>query len=437
MWEGLCLLLLQQEPPAGVPDPALRESSWISPLHGSLRARYRLRWTSDQSDNDLYEYLALTYGDPEKDRVTASASARFAEDLDGERDEQGAFVFDSPDDTYRRAATARLYTAYLDVNRLWEGARLRAGRQILEEFPEAIPVDGGTFRGLFFDRVTLGLFGGRPVNLFESSPRGDATYGGWLHVEPWSRGRAGVEYLHLEDETAFGAFDDDLIGIRLEQGSGPLQLHARHTLLEGQNRETVLRVNGSFPDPGIALYGQANYLHERQQALSYALDPYAILLLDLEPYVQVSLGASKSFGAALTVDASAVKRELVEDADETAYNHEFARWTLSPRFSDWPLANVSWSVAGDFWQSSGDDFWTLSGDVSWRARDVLTLSAGTSYALYTLDAFSGQERERVRLVYASLRWQVRTGFVLDVRFSVEDSDVDRIRALEIGIRHAF
>lgn len=433
----LVLLLSAQEGPAGPPEKPQEAPSWLGSLAGTLSLKYRLRWTSDESDNDLYEFVTLTCGNPREDLVTASASARLAEDLDGERDEQGAFAFDSLDDTYRRATTARLYTAYLDVHRLWPGARLRAGRQVLEELPEAVPMDGGTLRMEVFEAAQVGLFAGLPINLFESSPRGDAAYGGWVRAAPWARGAVRLEYLHLEDENLFGAFDDDLFGLTVEQGAGPVFLHARHTWLERENRESTLRATGAFPGEGLVLYAQGTYLHERQQALSFPIDPYAAFLTELEPYIQLSLGSSKTFGSHFAIDVSLTKRELVRDADEAAYNREFSRWNVTPRLDGWPLADVSLAVFGDFWQSSWDDFWTLGGEVAWRAAEVLTLSAGSSYALFVVDAFTGQERERVRLLHTALRWKAGAAQWLDVRFSIEDSQADRFRTLELGTRHAF
>ncbi|MBI2933273.1 MAG: hypothetical protein HYY16_16635, partial [Planctomycetes bacterium] len=159
--------------------------------------RFRFRWTSDETDNDLYQFLNAQLGDPERDAVTASLSARFAEDLDGERDEAGFFAFDSLDDSYRRAATSRLYTAFVDLHRPLPNLRARAGRLIVEDLPEAVPMDGGQAWVRISDALSTAAFGGLPVNLFESSTSDDAMYGGWIEALPWTRTRARIEYLHL------------------------------------------------------------------------------------------------------------------------------------------------------------------------------------------------------------------------------------------------
>jgi hypothetical protein len=391
---------------------------------------------SDDDDHDLYEVLSLSYGSSEKDAVSGSLSARFAEDLDGDRKNEGYAPFDSSDDAYRRSSTARLFTAYVDVHP-GAGFRLRGGRQVLDELPESIPMDGGLARQAIGESITVAAFGGRPVNLFESSPSGDAMYGGWIEAAPWKRGLLKADYLHLEDENAFGLFDDDLIGVSFEQGSGPLVFSTRHTLLEGESRETLVRLSGLFPEDGFRLDARVSVLYERQQALSYPLDPYSIILLELEPYVQGTLSLSKSFGDAFGIDASATSRELARDEDEGAYNREFLRVNVTPRLHGWPLDGVSLTAAADYWRSTADDFWTLGGELAWSVHPKLTLTAGSSYALYTIDAFTGEERERVRSFSAAARWKVHAAMTLDVRFGVDDSELDRFRVLEVGVRHAF
>jgi hypothetical protein len=436
--EALLFFLCLQEPLSPPPlDPQQPLPRWLTPLHGTVSVKFKNRWTGNQSDADLLQYLSLTCGDPARDAVTAAASARFSEDLDGERDASGFYAFDSIDDTYHHGSTGRLYTAYLDLHRALPGMSVRAGRQVLDELPEAVPMDGALVRQTLLERLSLGAFGGVPVNLFESSTDGDAMFGGWLEARPWDRGWVRVEYLHLDDENVFGAFDDDLVGVVLEQGEGPCLLTGRHTLLEGESRESVVRMTGGFAEAGLILDAQASYLHERQQALSYPIDPYSVFLFELEPYLQGSLRASKAFGAAFSLDLSYTRRELAKDEDEGAYNHEFSRLTIAPRTSGWPLRSLSLALSGDLWNSSRDEFWTAGGDLAWQASPRLSLGAGTAYALYTIDAFTGEERERVRSVSVSLRWKWLTGSIFDARFSIEEGAEDRFRALEVGIRHAF
>jgi hypothetical protein len=432
MWI-LCLVLQAEGPLA---PPSARTAQDLDWLRGSIQVRYRHRETHGAEDSDLYQFLQLRAGDPDVDVLSASASVRFAEDLDRPSTAPGYHPFDSLDDTYG-TRTARLYTAYVDVHPEGWILRARGGRQILEELPEAVPMDGGLVRFDPAESVELAVFAGVPVNLFESSPEGDLMYGGWAGLRPWPRGWIRAEVLHLEDENLFGIFDDDLLGASIEQGAGVFLFSGRHTWVEREGREAVARLSAAPAELGFVLDLRARYAYERQQALSFALDPYATFLFELEPHLDLSARASQAVGRHLTVDGSITERRLVRGGQEGTYNHEFTRWSVAPRLDGWPWDALSVSTSFDFWESTRDDFWTAGGDLSARLYPGFIAGIGTGYALYVVDALTGEERERVRTIYLSLRWALTSSTRLDVRFTREENELGQWRVLEMGIRHAF
>jgi hypothetical protein len=437
----LLLFCAQENPGAAViQDPPAKEASAPStPVTGSIRVRYRYRATSTESDSDLYEVVNLLYGNPDRDVVSAGVSLRLAEDTDGNRNVQGYYVFTSLDDKYSSWATSRLYTAYLDYRPEEGRLLLRGGRQILDEFPEAVPMDGALARYRLSPQVTVSAFGGLPVNPYESSPQGDAMYGAsadWT-PDPNSRARYRVEYLHIRDDNTYGLHRDDLLGLSLEEGSGPFSVYARYTMLEWESRDLVGRVTAAIPDAQFLFQAQGTYVFHQIQALSYPIDPYASFLMELEPYVDLTLRASKGFGDAVSLDASFTSRQLVHDAVESTYNHDFKRVEVAPSLRNWPLDGLTMRVAADFWSSTGDDFWTLGGDVSLQLHRDITFSAGTSYALYTVDAFTGEEHDRVRLFTFSLKWQTDKASCIELRYTIEANDLSTFHILEGGFRHAF
>jgi hypothetical protein len=434
---AIALGLHQEEPPPATPPTVAASPDWLESLHGALRTRYRARWTGDLNDSDLFSYLNLRTGDPDKDIFSASASGRFAADLDGERNVAGFYPFDSLSDTYRSGSTAQLYTGYLDITHPLPGIRIRAGRQTLEELPEAIPMDGGRISCELSAKLDAIAFGGRPVNPFESSPQGDWMFGGWLEGRPWERARARLEYLHLEDENLFGLFRDDLVGLTLEQGTGPLLLYERTTFLESESRDATARITGTFPEADLIVDVQAYYLFKQQQALSYGIDQFTVFLLPLEPYLQLSLRASKSFSTRFSLEAAFSFRRLEDSDAEGAYNHEFARWSVTGHAHDWPSERLSVSVTGDFWQSHDDDFWTAGGSVAWRILDELQADVTSAYSLYTIDTFTGAERDRVRSVSGGFRWKAKPHMSVDGRLTLESNDIDRFNTFDVGVRYAF
>ncbi len=441
MLELVLALLLSQEPPTAPPaqeTPTKSAPTLLDPLTGSIRVKYRYRATSQESDSDLYEIASLAYGNPEKDVVSAALLLRLAEDLDGNQNVKGFYPFTSLDDARRSSATERLYLGYLDFRPVDSGVLLRGGRQILDEFPEAVPMDGGLVRYLVIPQVALTVFGGIPDNMFEPSPSGDAMYGGSVEWSPdvERRGRYRVEYLHLRDENVLGLHLNDLVGFSMEEGAGPFTFHARYTLLEGESRDLVARLSGAVPDAEFLFQLQGTYVFHRIEALSYAIDPYATFMMDLQPYMDLSLRASKGFGGVVEIDALFTSRQLVRNGVETTYNHEFKRVELSPLLRNWPIEDVSVRVSLDYWNSSGDDFWTFSGDVSWELHRNILLTAGSSYALYSIDSFTGEEHDRVRTYSVALRWTVSKGSVIEMRFTYDQNAIHNFRIFQFGFRHA-
>jgi len=436
----MVFLCVQEPPAAGAPPPpAADASSIVDQVKGTLRLKYRYRSTSDDSDSDLYEIISMAYGDPEKNVFSAALTARLAEDTDGNRNVRGFYPYTSIDDKYNSFATQRLYTAYLDYRPMEGKLLLRGGRQILDEFPEAVPMDGALVRLLAGDQFLLSVFGGIPVNQFEASPGGDAMYGlsaEW-RPDPARRARYRVEYLHIRDDNTFGLHKDDLIGFSLEEGSGPFTVYARYTLLEGESRDLVGRLTASVPDADFQVHLLGTYVFHQIEALSYPLDPYASFLMDLQPYVDLTLRASKGFGSNFSIDAAFTARELVGDGVETTYNHEFRRVEIAPTLRDWPGPGVLLRLTWDYWNSTEDDFSTLGGDLSIPLHRDITFSFGSSYALYVIDAFTGEERERARLYTFGLKWQTTPSSCIDLRFTLERNDIDTFHILEMGFRHAF
>jgi hypothetical protein len=415
------------------PRPEAAEERFLPDFHGTFSAKYRLRTTSDESDQDLYEFLNARYGDPEKDEFALILTMRMAEDLDGDRRVDGFNLFDSREDTFQHGWNARLYSLYGQ----WrlEGARLRAGRQTVDELPEALPFDGFSVLATPAADLRVGLFGGKPANLYESATDQDLAGGAWVAVEPWNGAMARLEYLHLKDENQFGLFRDDLVGLTLEQRWGALRAWGRATALESEARDAALRLTAATPE--LVVDASATYLFEQVQALSFGIDPFATFLVPLEPYVQGTLRISKPIGERFGVDVTATAKRLTSEGDEGAYNHEFTRFSLTPHASRWPFADVSLSISADWWRSTADDFWTLGGDATWKAHSKLTLGVGTSFSLWTLDEITGEERERVRAAYATATWKAAKDLVIDAKASVETSDLDTITTLSVGVRREF
>src|SRR6185503_7485492 len=88
--------------------PAPTAASW---LHGSLSARYRGRFTSDDQDQEARGVLALDLADPRAPWISGHLLARMDVDLEGLDEGE---VFQDLSDTYDGAVVSKLYLAYAD-----------------------------------------------------------------------------------------------------------------------------------------------------------------------------------------------------------------------------------------------------------------------------------------------------------------------------------
>ena len=183
------------QPAAQLPEPGKPDDSPTpsrepdgSPVHGYVSTRYRGRWTDGYHDSDVYSVLALDVGDPSKDHVTGHVMAQAAADLDG--NSGAADPFYSLNDTSGNEVTTRLYRAFADVKPDLQGKstieRLRVGRQLDYSTPEFAWFDGASAQTqeLGSQRMQVGVYGGVPVHLYDTSTSGNRVFGAFGQSHP-------------------------------------------------------------------------------------------------------------------------------------------------------------------------------------------------------------------------------------------------------------
>jgi hypothetical protein len=422
------------------------EKSLGYPIDGTFTNRYRARWTSSSSDQDLYQNLWLRAGDPEKNRVSGTFLGRLSEDIDGRSHGPGFSVFRDINDTYTSNVNGRFYEGYLDLRNMeWmERAHLetiRGGRQVFDESAETLVFDGGRidsrpFRGLKDLRLTA--YGGLPVHYFESSARGDAMVGAGAEASPWPLGRARIDWTYLQDRRDDLEVRNHLVSFALWQGFGErFSLHGRYNLLDGQSRDYLVR--GTFQEPKWDFLFQASF-HQSVatiRQLAIELDPFFSVVQELRPFWEVDLRASKGLGPHLVVDGGISLRQLDRSSDEGSFNHDFRRYYLTPATRDWPFRGTTISVTGEVWDSQDNQIFSVGGEVSQRFAKVIQVSAGSSYYLYRFDFFSDEERTHVRTFFGRLDYQLAKDLRLFGLYQYERDDLFTYHTVEVGLRYSF
>ncbi len=415
-------------------------------IDGMITNRYRLRWTSGESDQDLYQTLSLRAGDPQKNRVSAVFLGRLSEDIDGGGNVEGFEVFDSIDDTHDHAVAGRFYSGYVDLRRFgWmDRAHLefvRAGRQSFDESVETFVFDGGRldtrpFKDL--QNLRLTAYGGLPAHIYESSPSGDAVAGAGMEARTLPGGRGRVDWTYIADRRDDGHFENHIVSVALWQMIGSrFDLHGRYNLLDGETRDYLVR--GNYREASLDLLLQASF-HQvvmTIRELSTELDPYFSMVQELRPYWEINLLASKGLGEHFVIDGGVDARELRDESDEGTYNHDFRRYFVTPATVEWPLPGMSLSVTGEIWDSEVDEVTSFGAELRQKLFKVFQVAGGTYYSLFKFDQFTAEEKTRVRTFYGKLEYRLAKDVRLHALYEFEKDDEFEYHTVDVGLRCSF
>lgn len=441
-----------EQPPPKQDAPAETGSSWKASsaasdtglpdwIHGSLTMRYRGRWNDGGHDNDLGGLLALDLADPTSSRISGHFQGRVDADLDGKDPGNG---LESLSDTYDSSVVPKIYLAYADVavgaNAEERDGTLRVGRQLDPRLPEFVRLDGLSYSTapLGKNEVELGVYGGVPVHLYDTSRQGDSAFGTYLEGIPWQGGRARFDWMHLEDENVLGAGEDDLLVLSAWQ---ELTRHARlegvYSNLEGDPRDVRLRA--LFDDPESETNLRLGYyqLLTAQKALVTELDPFFEQLLEYEPYRETNFNLSHVFGTHTTVDAGFDLRRVSESGDVGEFNRNWQRFYATATFSDVAAKGLAFSVTADRWDDSSRDINTFGADLSYAVEKKWKASIGSYFSMYKYDFLELDERDDVRTYYLRTTYDLTARTELEFLYEFEDADLDTFNTVRLGARWRF
>ncbi len=410
------------------------------PAEGFFTFRYRGRRTHHDQDQDLQGLLGLDLGDRRRTAVSGHFLASLDWDVDGGQDNVGYTPYDSLADTYASPVHGRVYDAYLELHRIPAVRSLRLGRQHLSDTPVLAAVDGARLETgeCPLGRVRAGLYSGWAARLYTSPLESEPLYGAFAELRPGGGFRVRADWMHVPDADGVADGLDDVLGFAGWWTSGDwLQLHARHTRLEGQARD--VRADAAISPRGWGLRVQGSYgeLFRTQREAPLENDLFVSTLVERIPYREARLLASQELGEHLTLEAGADARRLTDEDDEGPYNREFSRGRASGTVRDLPARGLSASVEWEVWESQGRRFWTLGGEIGWRLDAGLDLRAGTDYALYTYDILGERERDHVRIWYVRARWKATRWLRLSVDYEWEDDQFEVTQTVKAGATWRF
>ncbi len=414
-------------------DAANANSGTTIPIHGSVSTLNRFRSRSGEHDIDTFELLSLDVGDPKNNALTGHFMGRVSADLDG-HSHGGSSVFNGLEDTYDQAVLAKIYEAYVDVQKPGPFAALRVGRQFSFETPEFAHFDGATLttKEVTKEKLSAGLYGGVPVHLWDSSG-GNEVLGVWMESRPWSKTRARLDWMHLEDEALLGKQNDDLWSAGVWQGIGEsVRVDGAYSRIE--NRDRDLRFAATYDDPKSTLDVQASFyeLLQSQKDLALEVDPLTSVLQEYFPYRLYGLNASRSFGEHFDLQAGADLRRVRDSADIGTFNRDYDHQWATGTVHGVVDSKLSMSLTADHWASDDQSANTWGFDASRDFGTKYKASLGTYWSLYKFELALNRERDHVRTWYLKLRCAQTKALVFNVGYEFEDDGTDQYHTLEVG-----
>lgn len=416
---------------AGTAEPA-----GDPPVRGLVRALYRGRTTGDDGDHDVTALVTVDAGDPERDAVSGSLTARLSYDLDGGG--SGDDPFFSLTDTEDGDLDARLYYAYVDVHEVEGLERLRFGRQSIYETPELAWFDGASLETASYGARSLlaGLYGGVPVHLYESSSDGDAVAGAYLEARPWRGGQARVDWMHIEDETGDEDYQDDLFGLGLWQTlAESLSVEGWASHLSGDPRDVRVALRW-WTEDGLSVDASHYRLLETQRDRSLEVDPFFDSLRAYYPFFQTRLLVAKELEG-WSLDLGTDFRRVEDEDDLGEFNRDYDRVFATVHVPGALPGGIDASVTGDVWSNGDDGIESVGADLTKEIGEDQEVSLGTFYALYKIDLFQTTEREHVRAWYARWRGHPRDDLDVELSYELDRDDEDSYHNLRVGMTWRF
>jgi len=416
-------------------------------MHGKISAQYRLRTMDDESDEDVYAYGLLDLGDPYKDKVSFHIFGRGAWDVDGDFDQDEAYVFDSIEDTYDDPASGRLYYAYLDVHRVKNISLIRLGRQLVYETPVTLYFDGArveTAEVKELANLKAGAYGGPPVHLYESyenNTEEDMVYGAFVQARPWKGGRVRFDWTHATDDYVYedDEQDDDLYGVSVWQALHEyFRVRGRYTFYADEARDATGWATFYQPEWDLLVQGSYYELLDTEEVHALEFDPLYGSLFEYHPYWQARLMASKGFGENFMIEGGADMRRLKDEDDMSNFNHEFTRYWGTVYLLDL-VEGFELSGTGEVWDSEDQLEYIESwgADLTYRRGRDIKASIGSYYSLYEYDIYLDEEKTEVQTYYAKARYRPETGFNFGASYEYEVDDFDDYQTVQVELGYSF
>lgn len=420
-----------------------------SSVYGFFELRYDGRFLSDGEDDDhkLHQVLDLHVEEKQWGHFRFTLSGDMTEDLDGTERESEVDRTITIRDTWDSSAHGFLYVFQGEIYDLGSLDYLRFGRQYVQHELGTSHIDGIDCMlklNLWNRRVKPFVYAGIPVRLYDPGSYWDAQQfglGADLFLDRWTK--LTLEHQIVEEEPGIVGSYMTAREDRYEQSALAVKHRISHKgygyvsfyLLDNDPRH----VDGmfSFIFDELDLHVDASYFYQFDEIESSPtlVAPYTGLVGPIKPYHDIKLDATKGiYKDVVWLSAGTQWRFLDSGEDETEFNHSYNNEYVAVIVEDFPQDGIRFSVEADFWNVMDDDnddsILTVGGQITYDKSDQLSLSAGSSYALFKYDYFADDNEETdVYTIHSSIRYHFRHQMYLDVRYELDIHDINEHRVV--------
>ena len=459
-------------PPAPTPEEAARrkekaagyqslaEKTFNFPVTGTFVTRYRFRHGVGDTAQDFSEFATVDIGDKTRQIASAHIDVQAYEGLDRHHT-PSSDIFTTLLDTYDKQLVARLYSAYVDFNRLSGIDDLRVGRQFDFDTPEIIQYDGvrlDTTSLSKLENLTLCFYGGVPVHEYEKSNQGDWLAGMAAEVKPWEHSRIRFDYIHVNDSFSDwvtnskdpldkslspigGTRTNDLASVSFWQAfkNPNIHLNGHFSIIDSEARDFNVRAVYNNTSSRLQVYGSYSAWFKPDTQFVTEFDPYYETLKGQEPYQNGSVRVSKGFLEWLWLDAGADSRRLINNGKTKEFNREFDRCYATLQTRDILKKGLSISATATHWEGKDGAPTTtqFGGEVDYKWNKKLETIAGTDYVLYKYDLFQNTEHDQDRTYFFRQRWNPTRWSHVDARYEFEHSRSQDFHTFTMQFRFDF
>jgi len=167
------------------------------------------------------------------------------------------------------------------------------------------------------------------------------------------------------------------------------------------------------------------------------LDPFYVIGFEYAPYRQLDTTLRREVVQDVDLGVGLDVRRLRDEGDQSAFNREFERVHADATWRDVLWRGLSLSLAGSYWNSSGEDFRTVTGELAYRPDAQFRVACGSGYDLFLYDVFDARERVHVRSYYLRVDRRLDAQLRIDGGYELQRDDVDEYHLFRLGMTWTF